>query len=321
MCTALSFNTHSHYFGRNLDLYRSYGEEVCVMPRRFKLEFRQKQAISEHYAMIGMATVVNGTPLYYDAANEYGLSVAGLNFPNNSFYHEFDADKDNIAPFEFIPWILCQCKTVDMAIQMLKKINIVNIPFSKQLPLSPLHWIISDRDKSVTVEPTKEVLHIFDNAVGVLTNNPPFPCHLENLKKYKYLRVDNKSVTDVPDSHYCMGLGAVGLVGDVSSMSRFVRAAFAKENAVCDGSETQSVGQFFHILNFVEMPRGICITDGGDYDITVYSSCINTDKGIYYYTTYDNRQITCIDMHKTDLSGDKISRYPLVLEQQINRQN
>ncbi|MDO4608377.1 MAG: choloylglycine hydrolase [Clostridia bacterium] len=321
MCTALNLNTHNHYFGRNLDLDRSYNEEVCVTPRNFKLEFRQKEAIFEHYAMIGMATVVNSIPLYYDAANEYGLCMAGLNFPNNAFYPQYQDGKDNITPFEFIPWILAQCKTVNEAMALLKNINLVNIQFSKHLPLSPLHWIISDRNGSVTVESTKDGLHIYENPIGVLTNNPPFPYHLENLKKYNNLRVDNKQAKDIPDSHYCMGLGAVGLPGDVSSMSRFVRAAFGKENSVCDGSELASVSQFFHLLSFVEMPRGVCVTDGGHLDITVYSSCVNADKGIYYYTTYNNRQITCVDMHKTDLNSDKISRYPLILEQQINRQN
>lgn len=321
MCTALNLTTREHYFGRNLDLERSYGEQVCVTPRRFKLEFRQKESILEHYAYIGMATVVNGIPLYYDATNEYGLSVAGLNFPYNAYYPPFADSKDNITPFEFIPWILAQCKTVDEAMPLLEKINLVNIRFSEQLPLSPLHFIISDRNRSVTVESMKDGLHIHQNPVGVLTNNPPFHHHLENLSKYSNLKTDNSLVDSIPQEHYCMGLGAVGLPGDVSSKSRFVRAAFAKDNSLCDGGEAESVGQFFHLLSFVKMPRGVCITDEGQPDITVYSSCVNTDKGIYYYTTYENQQINCIDMHKTDLNSNKISCYPLITKQQINNQN
>ncbi len=321
MCTAINLITSDHYFGRNLDIDRSYGEEVCITPRRFPLKFRQTKSILEHYAFIGMATVVGDTPLYYDATNEYGLSMAGLNFPNNAFYPEPKGDKANITPFEFIPWILCQCKTVNEAMPLLENINLVNIPFSDNLPLSPLHFIISDHSRSVTVESMKDGIHIHDNPVGVLTNNPPFPYQLANLQRYNHLRVDNKEITNTPADHYCQGLGAVGLPGDVSSMSRFVRAAFGVKNSVCDCNEKASVGQFFHLLDFVKMPRGICVTDGEHLDITVYSSCVNTDKGLYYYTTYDNRQITCVDMHKTDLNSDKISRYPLVTEQQINEQN
>ncbi len=321
MCTAINLSTFDHYFGRNLDLDRSYGEEVCVMPRRFPLEFRLKDSILEHYAMIGMATVIGDVPLFYDATNEYGLSIAGLNFPHNAFYPEMQIGKDNITPFEFIPWILCKCKTVTEAIPLLERINLVNIPFSSGLPLSPLHWIISDRNRSITVESMKDGLHIHNNPVGVLSNNPPFTYQLANLQRYNDLRVDNTLVKDIQKDHYCQGLGAVGLPGDVSSMSRFARAVFGCKNSVCCDDELSSVSQFFHLLDFVKMPRGVCVTDEGHLDITVYSSCVNTDKGLYYYTTYDNRQITCVDMHKTNLDSNKISRYPLITNQQIKYQN
>ncbi len=324
MCTALSFKTKDHYFGRNLDLDCSYGEEVCVMPRKYPLEFRKMGKRQEHYAMIGMATVVGGIPLYYDATNEYGLSMAGLNFPGNAYYAPLAEDKDNIAPFEFIPWILCQCKTVNEANDLLLRMNLANIPFSEQLPLSPLHWIISDRGCCITVEFMKDGLHIYNNTVGVLTNNPPFKYHMKNLEKYRHLRNDNRDVVhedNLEYTAYCQGLGAVGLPGDVSSMSRFVRMVFGKENSVCEDDEKSSVCQFFHLLTSVEMVKGCCKTDEGKWDITIYSSCMNTDKGLYYYTTYNNRRITCVDMNKTVLDSDKVSCFPLIQEENIKYQN
>ncbi len=324
MCTALSMNSDDHYFGRNLDLDRSYGEEVCVMPRRFPLAFRQMPAMPTHYAMVGMATVVADTPLFYEATNEHGLSMAGLNFPGNAHYFPVQEGKDNIAPFEFIPWILGQCRTVTQAEDLLARINLADIPFSAQLPLSPLHWMIADRTRSVVVESMKDGLHIYGNPVGVLTNNPPFPHHLTNLEQYRHLRIDNALVEREQNPayvSYCQGLGAVGLPGDVSSMSRFVRAAFGLEHGVCDGSEAASVGQFFHLLTSVSMMRGLCKTDEDTWDITGYSACINTDRGLYYYTTYSNRRITCVDMHRTDLEGSSISRFPLVTAQDILYQN
>lgn len=324
MCTAISMNTREHYFGRNLDLDRSYGEEVCVMPRNFLLKFRKMEDIPNHYAMIGMATVVEDIPLFYDAANESGLSMAGLNFPGNAYYAPCKEGMDNITPFEFIPWILGQCKTVKEAKVLLERINLVDIPFSEKLPLSPLHWMISDCTCSIVVESRKEGLYIHDNPVGILTNNPPFEYHLSNLEKYSDLRVDNREIVredGLPYVSYCQGLGAVGLPGDVSSMSRFVRAVFGLENSVCDGDELSSVGQFFHLLSSVEMVKGICKTDEGNWNITGYSACINANRGLYYYTTYDNRQITCVDMHKTDLDANTISRFPLVLKQNIMYQN
>lgn len=324
MCTALSMTTHDHYFGRNLDLDRSYGEEVCVMSRRFPLVFRQMGTWREHFAMIGMATVAEGIPLFYEAANEHGLSMAGLNFPGNAWYAPITEGRDNIAPFEFIPWILGQCRTLDEAKILLSRINLADISFSEQLPLSPLHWMIADRTGAIVVEAMRSGLHIHDNPVGVLTNNPPFPYHLDNLRRYRQLRPDNAEVErndPLPDVAYCQGLGAVGLPGDVSSMSRFVRTVFGRENSICDGDELASVGQFFHLLTSVEMVRGICRTDDGTLDITGYSACINTDRGRYYYTTYGNRRISCVDMHRTDLDGTSVSRFPLMMEESIFYQN
>ncbi len=324
MCTALSFKKKDCYFGRNLDLDCSYGEEVCVMPRRYPLSFRKAGDLPEHYAVIGMATVVNGEPLFYDGVNEYGLGMAGLNFPNNATYYPLAEGKDNITPFEFIAWILGKCKSVKEARALLEKINLVNIPYSDTLPLSPLHWIIADKESSIVVETMAGGMKIYDNPVGVLTNNPPFPYHLTNLNNYRNLRVDNGEnyfSGKVPLENYCQGLGAVGLPGDVSSPSRFVRMVFNSANSVCEEEENSAVSQFFHLLSSVEMVRGACVTEKGKEDITVYSACVNADKGLYYYTTYDNRQIQCVDMHKVRLDGEKISRFPLALSNGIAYQN
>ena len=111
MCTAATYTGKDHYFGRNLDLELSYNESVTVTPRKFPLKFHQVHDMNEHFAIIGMATVVADYPLYYDATNEKGLSMAGLNFPGNADYKEPAEDVDNVASFEFIPWILGQCGT------------------------------------------------------------------------------------------------------------------------------------------------------------------------------------------------------------------
>ncbi len=324
MCTALTLYRKDHYFGRNLDLDRSYGEEVCIMPRRFPLTFRQMGQWEEHYAMIGMATIADRIPLFYEAANEHGLAVAGLNFPGNAYYAPLADGKDNIAPFELIPWILGQCQTVADTQHLLARMNLANIPFSDRLPPSPLHWMISDRARSIVVEAMRDGLHVYENPVGVLTNNPPFPYQLENWERYKHLRVDNAGVKrkeGLPYVSYCQGLGAVGLPGDVSSMSRFVRMAFGRTHAVCDDDEISSVSQFFHLLSSVAMIRGLCKTDEETWDITGYGACINLDRGLYYYTTYDNRQISCVDLHRADLNGSTVSRYPLLTKQRVQYQN
>ncbi|MBQ7775744.1 MAG: choloylglycine hydrolase [Lachnospiraceae bacterium] len=315
MCTAISYKTKDHYFGRNLDLEYSYEETVAVTPRNFGFEFRRCGRLERHFAMIGMAFVVDGYPLYYDATNEKGLSMAGLLFAGNAYYNEETAQKDNVTPFEFIPWILGQCATVAEAKKLLEKINLVDISFSEQLQLTPMHWMVADRDSCIVVESVAEGLKVHENPVGVLTNNPPFEYQMMNLNNYLGLfrgTPENRFAAGLELNKYSRGMGAMGLPGDLSSASRFVRAAFHKMNAVAGESEAESVNQFFHLLGSVEMPRGSLELEENVYEITVYSSCCNTDRGIYYYTTYENRQIVGIDMYKEDLEGDEVISYGLV---------
>lgn len=322
MCTAITYDAKDHYFGRNLDLEYSYKERVTVTPRNFVFEFRKKGKLESHYAMIGMAYISAGYPLYYDATNEKGLSAAGLNFPDNADYKPFCAEKDNIAPFELIPWILSQCATVEEAEKLLGRINLLKEAFSSELPLSPLHWIISDRERSITLEPLKDGVKIYENPVGVLTNNPTFDYQLFNLNNYMTLTKGRpKNAWNLPLQEYSRGMGAMGLPGDASSMSRFVRATFVKMNSVSGESEKESVNQFFHILKSVEMQRGCVELEKNVYEITVYSSCCNTDRGIYYYCTYDNSRIWAVDMHKEDLNGSALIAYPLMVENEIPCQN
>lgn len=324
MCTAATYRTKDHYFGRTLDYEVSYGEEVVVTPRNFPFHFRHMGDLSSHYAIIGMATVAGEYPLYYDATNEKGLSMAGLNFPGNADYKPLAEDKDNVATFELIPWLLGQCATVEEAKVYLARMNLANTPFSPQFPVSPLHWIIADRDCAITVESVREGIRIYDNPVGILTNNPPFDYQMTNLTNYMSLS------TEPPENHfsdqldltpYSRGMGMLGMPGDLSSASRFVRVAFTKLHSVSGTSESESISQFFHILGSVAQQRGCVHMGEGKYEITIYTSCCNIDRGIYYYTTYENSQITGVDLHRENLDGQQLSRYPLITGQQIHMQN
>lgn len=324
MCTAITWRTADHYFGRNLDLERSFGEAVTVTPRHFAFVFPEGQRLDSHYAMIGMAHVANGYPLYYDATNEKGLSMAGLYFPGNAVYGPARPGKDNIPVYAFLPWVLGQCETIAQVKALLARLNLTDTPFSPQMPAAPLHWLAADKDSAIVIEAVAEGLQVYDDPAGVLTNNPPFPFHRMNLNNYMALTPhvpENRFAPQLPLAPYCQGMGGLGLPGDVSSASRFVRAAFTKMNAVAGPGEAESVGQFFHILDAVAYSRGCARTAAGDCDITVYSSCCNTDKGIYYYTTYENRQITAVDMHREDLDGSAVAAYPLITSQQIRLQN
>ena len=324
MCTAATYKTKDFYFGRTLDYEFSYGDEVTVTPRNYPFHFREMGDMVSHYAIIGMAYVAEDYPLYYDGINEKGLGMAGLNFVGNAACWDRKEGKDNLAQFEFIPWILGCYSTVKEARSFIENMNILNTPFSDKLPLAQLHWIIADREEAITVEAVKEGIKIYDNPVGVLTNNPPFSQQLFALNNYMHLSVKSPADTFAAGldlQRYSRGMGAIGLPGDLSSQSRFVKAAFTKMNSLSGEGEEESVSQFFHILGSVDQQRGLCELDDGKYEITLYTSCCNADKGIYYYTTYDNHQITAVDMHKENLDGDKLIRYPLIKEEQIRRQN
>ena len=324
MCTAATYKTRDFYFGRTLDYEFSLGEEIVVTPRNYPFRFRSMGVMEKHYAIIGMAHVSQDYPLYYDAINEKGLGIAGLNFVGNAHYGEEMPDKDNVAQFEFIPYILGRCASVKEARALLEKINFVSIPFSDGLPVAQLHWLIADRNEAITVESVREGIFVYDNPVGVLTNNPPFDKQLFQLNNYMQLSPSSpkNSFSDKLSLYtYSRGMGAMGLPGDLSSQSRFIRASFVKTNSHSGESESESVGQFFHILGSVEQQRGCCDVGGGRFEITIYTSCCNADRGIYYYTTYGNRQITAVDMKKADLDGTRLVRYPLILEEQIRMQN
>ena len=320
MCTASNYITDNHYFGRNFDYEISYNERVTVTPRNYRFDFRKIDSIESHYAIIGIAAGIDGYPLYYDACNEKGLAIAGLNFAGNAVYREAEEGMVNITPFEFIPYLLSRFSSVAEARRELENINLVNINFADELPLSPLHWMMSDEKEAIVIEPLAEGLKVYDNPVGVLTNNPPFDKQLFYLNNYRSLSNKNPENTFGVDlEEYSRGMGGIGLPGDLSSASRFAKVAFTRANSYSDSDEASSVGQFFHILGSVEQQNGCTfISDPDLYEYTIYTSCYNTNKGILYYRTYHNSQITAVDLNNEDLDSAELINYLLINEEQIN---
>ncbi len=326
MCTAVTYQTKDFYMGRTLDYEFSYGDQITITPRNFPFTFHHQPVMNNHYAIIGMACVMDNYPLYYDAYNERGLGIAGLNFVGNAVYHDavVDENTDNIAQYELIPWILGQCASVKEAREKLEKMNLINTPFRPDLPLAQLHWLIADKDEAITVESVAEGLMIYDNPVGALTNNPPFPLQLFNLNNYRHLsprQPENTFSDQLELSTYSRGMGALGLPGDLSSSSRFVRVCFTKLNSKSGDSEAESVSQFFHILGSVDQQRGCCEVAEGKYEITLYTSCCNVTKGIFYYSTYENHQVNAVDLNHENLVSEQLICYPLLDKEQIFMQN
>ena len=255
MCTAATYKTKDFYFGRTLDYEFSYGDEIVLTPRAFPLDFRHTARRDTHYAILGMAHVADGYPLYYDAMNEKGLCAAGLNFVGNAVYTAVLPGRENIAQFELIPWLLGSAASVAEARTLLAGATITYTPFSDKFPPAQLHWLIADRNEAITVESTATGLHIYDNPAGVLTNNPTFDMQMFRLNDYMQLspkQPENRFSDALALRTYSRGMGGIGLPGDLSSMSRFVKVAFTRGNSKSADDEMSSVSQFFHILGSVE---------------------------------------------------------------------
>lgn len=314
VCTAVTYQTKDFYMGRTLDYEFSYGETIVITPRNYPLPFHYEGQKKSHFAMIGTAHIAKGYPLYYDAVNEKGLGMAGLNFVGNAVYREPQAGRRNAASYEFIPWVLSQCGTLEEARELLAAANLTGAAFDEQIKAAQLHWMIADASGALTVEALAEGWKIYENPVGVLTNNPPFDMQLFALNNYMRLspgQPENLFSKNLDLQTYSRGMGALGLPGDLSSASRFVRAAFVRNNSISGETEEESVGQFFHILGAVEQQRGCCEVSDGKYEITIYASCWNAQKGIYYYTTYGNHQISAVDMNRENLESRKLISYEM----------
>ncbi len=319
MCTSISWNNGDFYIGRNMDISFDFDRKVVVVPRNYPFAFKEMPTPDSHYAIMGAAMVVDNYPLFAEAVNEKGLYMAGLNFPDMAQYNKSEKGVDNVSVIEFIPYILCKADSVKSATELLESINITDRPFMPSLPIPTLHFIISDKSGSVVVECTKTGMHIYQNKTGVMTNNPSFDMQMHNLNNYMHIsnkNPQNNMTDEIELKTYCMGMGGLGLPGDYSSQSRFVKAYFLKANAVAEKTESASVSQMFHMLDGVAMVRG-SVMEGDNYDITVYSCCINADKGIYYFKTYDSSAVSAVHMHNVDLAGGELAIYPYSTNNQI----
>lgn len=329
MCTALTLKTSegTHLFGRNMDIEFSFNQSVGIIPRSFEYKNMSTNELEKtKYAIIGMITVIDNHPMLADGLNEKGLACAGLNFPGYAHWEsELAEGKINVPAYDFMLWVLSNFETLEELKPELEKINLLNSRINNLTPPPTLHWIITDKTgESIVIEKTKSGLRIFNNEVGVLTNSPTFDWHITNLRQY--IGLSSNQVTNAKWSTQELkalgqGVGCVGIPGDFTPASRFVRTAFLRHFALANDKDSMNISEFFHILNNVAMVRGSVRTPDNRSDITQYTSCMNQEKGIYYYNTYNNNNINAIDMHKEDLNAKEIKLFNYEDTLKINNQN
>lgn len=329
MCTGLNLVTKNgeHIFGRSLDVICSYGESINIVPRNFNwLNVVDNKSYQTKYAIIGMSIVVNNHPLFFDGTNEKGLAGAGLNFLSFAkFSEEAIEGKNNISASDFLLWALGNFSNLEELKIALENLNLVNKGINEKISVQGLHWIFTDlTGKSIVVENMEDGMHVYDNLVGVLTNDPTFPWQITNLNQYVPLSAEEpskKKIVDLNISPYGHGLGMCGMPGDYSPAARFVRTVFFKNNIACAEDEKSGVTAFFKILSTVNIPKGSEREKNGHMNYTSYKSAMCQESGTYYYTTYDNRRINAVSLFKEDLDSKEIINFKLNKEEDILFQN
>ncbi len=342
MCTSLTLPTPDgrQLFGRTLDLDTHFGERVTLTPRQYPFRFQNEPVLTEHHALLGMAAVADGSvadgyPLYAEAMNQRGLCMAGLRFAGNAVYADSPAvGKVNLAPWELIPYLLGRYATVCEVRNALREVRLTDRSFRPDLPAAPLHWHIADKNPahgSLVVESTAAGMRVYDSspAVGVLTNNPPYPYQLAHYAEFVHLsnraRSDGRrelteelaAVTGADTAS--LGENALGLPGDYSSPSRFVRAAtlrrwvtewMATQHAGGEGkdngTELSPVSTFFRILGAVSPMAGAVMTEDGKSHRTLYTCCMDGAAGVYHYFTEEDTAVRAVSFAGQSLDGEAV---------------
>ena len=345
MCTAIGWQGKHFMFGRNLDLEYGFRERVTQVARGSLLRFAAMPPARTAYAMLGMAAEEGGFPLFAEAVNECGLCAAGLYFPHSARMRAAgDMRKGEraaegkaaeagdiqgaegaaaeraaaagraVAPHEMVAALLARCADTRQARAFLQGAEVVSIPY-KNYPVPALHWLVADRYGCFVAEPAEGGLRLYDDPAGVLANEPPFPFQLHNLHAYRHLTAAEPACGfGMPLQALYHGTGGVGLPGDATSPSRFVRAAFYRANSrpfaeagegegrgegedEADVAE-QDAAQMFHMLSAVEMVKGGVLTEEGRPCYTRYACCIDADAGVYYLKRYGSLRVEKFTLHR-----------------------
>ena len=300
MCTAISISKYKHYFGRTLDLEYNYNENVIIVPRAYNLKFRYNQSNNNHFAFMGIGIIENNYPLFYDGCNEKGLCIAGLNLPFSTTYSEYKSNKINLCSFELIPFILSNCANCNEVKSILSKCNITNDSFNNYYNNSKLHFMVSDNKTSIVIEIINKNIIIYNNEYGVLTNEPSFIFHLENIKHYN--QIDNLINDKLKGSHL------LGLPGDNISSSRFVRSSINKKYFEFNEN---NISEIFNIFNSVFELNGLSKINDNSFYKTIYISIYNSTDNICYIKTYNCSNIIQINLFDFNLNGINLFNYTI----------
>lgn len=312
MCTAMTMQTTEGeaFFGRTMDFSFPLDPELYIVPRHHVWRNNRKSAkIFNQYSFIGIGQDISDL-IFVDGVNEMGFAAAALYFPGYAHYEEIDypdTNKISIAAIELVNFLLGMCASVSQAEAIMQKITIIGVEDSLTNSVAPLHWMVTDKSgRSMVIENTESGLHLYDNPIGVLSNSPDFHWHLTNLRNFLNLspnQSEKEQWGEVELTPFGQGCGTIGLPGDYSPPSRFVRTSFQKSHTPTPSSGREAVITAFHIMEGVSIPKGIVTTQRGTDDFTQYTAFMNINTGEYFYKTYYNCQIMKAELHSDEIIG------------------
>lgn len=300
MCTAMFMSKahHNSYFGRTMDFSYPLCPELYFVPKNYQWNnILETHSICSHYAFMGIGQNISPV-VFADGVNEMGFAAAALYFPG---YAQYDSVSFNysatpsVSAVELVGFLLGQSSSVDEAVSILHSIKIVGTEDPITNSIAPLHWIMADNSgRCMTIEKTADGLHLTDNPIGVLSNSPDFQWHMTNLRNYmnvSQFQTEEKHWDFLRLTPFGQGNGGLGLPGDYSPPSRFVKTAFQKTHLSLPSGRNEAVSTCFHILDGVSIPKGCVMTHRGTADYTQYTAFIDLNTREYFYKTYENSRI------------------------------
>lgn len=330
-CTGIKLvaNDGSTVHGRTLEFGKPIDTSIAFIPRGYPFVGTPPQGkglnFKAKYAVIGAIAFDEISIL--DGINEKGLSVGTFYFPGFAGYTETTSENrsKSLSPTEFPNWIITQFATVEEVRAALPSVVIAPTPLKdwENAP-PPLHYVVFDLSgKSIVIEPVAGQLKIYDNPLGILTNSPEFPWHMTNLRNYIHLSTTNPAPIEIDGvklSAFGHGAGMMGMPGDFTPPSRFVRAALYSHAADIPENIDEAILQVFHVLNQFDIPKGALRgTEEGKtyYDYTLLTSARDPHNLRYYFKNYEDQSIRVVDLKAFDFNGKSVKRLPVTGKEKI----
>lgn len=302
MCTSFTLQAENqeNFLARTMDFAFQLNGVPIVIPKGYTWQTQLGVSESTRFGIIGTGRCTEECILV-DGMNESGLSVAELYFSNEAKYSEaLEKDKINLAPHEFILWILGNVASVDELKTKIEQIHLIHAEISLLSTVIPLHYIVTDRTGAcVVIETNRGLIEVKDNPLGVMTNSPELEWHLKNLSNYLSL-----TPTNYPSRNFLgyqvkpngLGSGTVALPGGLSSPERFVRAVYLKEFIEKGATRKETLNAIFHLLNNFTIPKGVMLEETHESEYTQYRVAFSLTDLEYFFIPYETQEIFSIKL-------------------------